>query len=89
MNISNHILFFTENNGYIGYNEVKYCEKVLTQSDINEMSKCGYTVKYVHPNYKDLYVSSEHFMKKDLAAMKKMSYIQCVNYLLRNNYAKS
>lgn len=89
MNINNHILFFTENNGYIGHNELKYCDKILTQNDINAMGKCSYVIKSIHPNYKDLYVSSEHFSKKDLAIMKKMSYSKCINYLQRNNYAKS
>lgn len=73
MNPNTHIVFFSEPFGYIGYNELKNCDKILTQADVIELKRCGVIVKQ-HLSFKDIYISAQHFTKKQLARYKKVGY---------------
>lgn len=73
MNPNTHILFFSEPHGYIGYNELKNCDKILTKTDVAELICCGVIIKQ-HLSFKDTYISSQHFTKKQLAKYKKVGY---------------
>ena len=73
MNPNTHILFFSEPFGYIGYNELKWCDKALSEEDIIKLDKTGVVIKQ-HLSFKDTYISAQHFTKKQLAKYKKVGY---------------
>lgn len=70
-----HILFFSEPHGYIGYNYFKFCDKIFTEQEIEQLKTRGVLLKHEHPyGFKDTFVSSSFFSKKELAKMKKEGY---------------
>lgn len=70
-----HILFFSEPLGYIGYNYFKFCDKIFTEQEIEQLKTKGMLLKQEHPlGFKDTYIASSFFSKKELAKMKKEGY---------------
>ena len=74
-NLNTHVLFFSEPFGYIGYNELKYCDKVLNENELKVLIKFGEVVKENDNGFKDKYLLSSLFTKKDIARLKRSTTI--------------
>lgn len=71
-NSNTHVLFFSELFGYIGYNELKYCDKVLNENEIKVPVKFGEVVKENDNRFKDKYLLSSFLQRKMLQDLRKL-----------------